>query len=62
LRNDRNRSLARALILLFAWLGLMSLGAAAAAPPVASATQLSGDDTRTRFIADLSYPSVTASM
>jgi len=55
LGNHRKRLPAWTLLLLLASLGLAGLPAAAE-PPVASATQLVGDETRTRFIADLSHP------
>jgi N-acetylmuramoyl-L-alanine amidase len=55
LQNHSGRLRAGALILLGAWLGLWSAIASAAEPPIASATQLVGDETRTRFIAELSY-------
>jgi len=43
-------------LILIAWIVLVTFPAAAAEPPIASSTQLVGDETQTRFIADLSYP------
>jgi N-acetylmuramoyl-L-alanine amidase len=44
-------------VLLLAWVHLLDAEVAAAAePPIVSATQVVGDRVRTRFVADLSYP------